>query len=63
MKEVWYVSGDPNAVGLWPSLFDTKEAAERYARLVFPDESEGENKRYARVYFRTVLTMTDLSGG
>jgi hypothetical protein len=61
MSEVWYVSGDPNAIGLWPSLFATKEAAETYARLVFPDD--GENKRYARVYFRTVLTMTDLNGG
>jgi hypothetical protein len=61
MREVWYVSGDPNAVGLWPSLFDTKEAAEAYARLVFPDD--GEDRRYARVYFRTVLTLADLNGG
>jgi hypothetical protein len=59
MREVWYVQGDPDAVGLWPNLFDTKEAAEAYARLVFPDE--GENKRYARVYFRTVLTTADLT--
>jgi hypothetical protein len=61
MKEVWYVSGDPNAIGLWPSLFDTKEAAERYARLVFPDDSE--DRRCARVYFRTVITTANLNGG
>jgi hypothetical protein len=63
MREVWYVQGDPDAIGLWPTLFNTKEAAEAYARLVFPNESEGENKRYARVYFRTVLTLADLNGG
>jgi hypothetical protein len=61
MREVWYVQGDPDAIGLWPNLFETKEAAEIYARLVFPDDSE--DRRYARVYFRTVLTMTDLNGG
>jgi hypothetical protein len=61
MNEVWYVQGDPEAIVLWPNLFDTKEAAETYARLMFPNE--GEDRRYARVYFRTVLTMTDLNGG
>jgi hypothetical protein len=61
MKNVWYVNGDPDAIGLWPTLFDTKEAAEAYARLAFPDESE--NRRYARVYFRTVITLADFNGG
>lgn len=58
MKEVWYVQGDPEAINLWPNLFETKEAAEIYARYVFPDE--GENVRYSRIFFRRVLTTTDL---
>ena len=62
MKQVWYVSGDPERTGYsCPSLFDTKEAAEKYARIVFPDEDE--SKRYARIYYRDILTMSDLSGG
>ena len=58
MKQVWYVSGDPDTAGLWPNLFDTKEAAEKYARAVFPDADEG--KRYARIFYRDVLAMTDI---
>lgn len=66
MKDVWYVQGDPETAGVWPSrvwpnLFETKEAAEVYARMMFPDEDE--SKRYARIFFREVLTMSDLRGG
>ena len=61
MRQVWYVSGDPEVMGAWPNLFDTKELAEIYARYIFPDESE--DKRYARILFRTVLTLSDMNGG
>jgi hypothetical protein len=61
MKEVWYVQGDPDSLGLWPNLFETKEAAEIYARYVFPNE--GEDRRYARIFFRTVITTANLNGG
>jgi len=61
MSEVWYVQGDPEAIGLWPNLFETKEAAEIYARYVFPDE--GEAVRYSRIFYRKVLTTTELNGG
>lgn len=60
MNMVWYVSEEETA-GFAPTLFDTKEAAEVYARVLFPDETE--SKRYARIYFRRVLTMADLNGG
>ena len=60
MNLVWYVSEEDTA-GFAPTLFDTKEAAEVYARVLFPDETE--SKRYARIYFRRVLTMADLNGG
>lgn len=53
MKEVWYVVGDPHQQGVMPTLFQTKEDAERYARLCFPDEDP--YKRYCRVYFKEVL--------
>lgn len=54
---VWYVAGEHEGM---PQLFDTKEAAEKYARLLFPEESE--SKRYARIYFRRVATIKDLEG-
>jgi hypothetical protein len=54
---VWYVADGQEHM---PQLFDTKIAAEKYARLLFPDESPSQ--RYARVYFRMVITMEDLEG-
>ena len=54
---VWYVA---DGQGHMPQLFDTKIAAEKYARLLFPDEPE--SRRYARVYFRKVMTLEDLEG-
>lgn len=58
MKQVWYVA---DGQGYIPTLFDTKECAERYARMLFPDEDE--SKRYSRIFYREVLTMSDLNGG
>lgn len=49
MTEVWYVQGEyPPDMRRWPTLFDTKLAAEKYARQLFPDEDP--DKRYARIY-------------
>ena len=60
MTLVWYVAGEETA-GFSFTLFDTKEAAEKYARILFPDEPE--SKRYSRIFYRRVLTMADLNGG
>lgn len=60
MNQVWYVQGEETA-GFAPTLFDTKEAAEVYARMLFPDETE--SNRYSRIFYREVLTMADLNGG
>lgn len=54
---IWYVA---DGQGLIPQFFDTKIAAEKYARLLFPDEPE--SRRYARIYFRRVMTLEDLEG-
>lgn len=61
MKQVWFVAQEHDENYVIPTLFDTKEAAERYARILFPELSE--DKRYVRIYFRNVLTMADLNGG
>jgi len=45
----------------FPSFFETKECAERYARALFPDEDA--SKRYSRIYSRAVITAADMSGG
>ena len=58
MKQVWYVHGEHDEEYVMPTLFDTKEAAEVYARVLFPDEPKF--KRYARIYYREVMTMNDL---
>ena len=53
MSIIWVVRGSDD-----PTVFDTKEAAEMYARMVFHYETE--ERRYARVYFREVWTLADL---
>jgi hypothetical protein len=60
MKQVWYVAREDTG-GAFPSFFDTKMAAEAYAKYLFPDESE--SKRYNRIFYREVFTMSDLNGG
>jgi hypothetical protein len=49
MNCVWYVSDSEPG---WPPLFDTKEAAEQWARILFPNEDP--QKRYTRIFYRTV---------
>jgi hypothetical protein len=62
MKQIWYVSGETHQTdNYYPTFFDTKLAAERYARMLYPDE--GIKQRDARVFSRDVLTMSDLNGG
>lgn len=58
MRQVWFVRGEHDEEYVMPTLFDTKEAAEVYARGLFPDEDEV--KRYGRVYYREVMTINDL---
>lgn len=59
MTEVWYVKG-ADVDSPMPVLFATKMAAEIYARYVFPDE--GEDKRYARIFYKSVWEESDLKG-
>jgi hypothetical protein len=59
MKEIWFVRGDPNTgYDYFPTLFDTKMAAEVYARQCFPDEHP--DSRYARIFYRELLTLDDV---
>lgn len=57
--KVWYVGGEPDTA--FPTLFETKEDAERYARILFPMETT--HQRYMRIYFRPVFNNADLCGG
>lgn len=61
MKQIWFVAGEHDEDYVIPTLFDTKQAAEVYAKSLFPDETE--SKRYSRIFYREVLTMSDLNGG
>lgn len=60
MQYVWYIQGEDGTETRMPTLFDTKEAAEKYARLLFPDE--GASKNYMRVMYRPVHTLRELQG-
>lgn len=53
MAVVWFVRFSPDYVA-----FDTKETAERYARLMFPNEPVEE--RYARIYFIEIWTAKEI---
>lgn len=57
MKQVWYVLGADNDSPI-PVLFETKLAAEMYARQVWPDASPQD--RYARVFYKSVWTEADM---
>jgi hypothetical protein len=48
--EIWYVQGDEEHM-----FFAFKIDAERYARLIFPDEPV--DRRYARIFCVTVYTF------
>lgn len=56
---MWFVLGDEE-FGDQPALFDTKMAAEKWARALFPEEHP--DKRYARVFYKSVWEESDLKG-
>lgn len=58
MKQVWYVLGADNDSPI-PVLFETKLAAEMYARQVWPGASPQD--RYARVFYKSVWTEADMT--
>ena len=61
MKEVWYVSEDSYNGGFdtyVACVFETKIEAEKYARMMFPEESEDE--RYSRIYSKEVVSFKEL---
>jgi hypothetical protein len=61
MMKVWFVTGEDMEGRYTPTLLDSKETAEAYARMMYPDEDV--NTRECRVRSCEVLTMSDLNGG
>ena len=59
--QVWFVTGEDMEGRYVPTLLDSKATAEAYARMMYPDENA--NKRYERIYYHEILTMSDLNGG
>jgi hypothetical protein len=59
--QVWFVKGEDMKGRYVPTLLDNKETAERYVRMMYPDEDA--DMRYERIYCHDVLTMSDLNGG
>ena len=57
MNEIWYVNEGNGGFHLVPHVFETKMEAERYARELFPDETEDE--RYARIYYKEVVSFKE----
>jgi hypothetical protein len=57
MSEIWYVN-QGEGFDLVAHVFETKIEAERYARELFPNESEDE--RYARIYCKPVVSFKEL---
>ena len=56
MNEIWYVN-EGEGFHLVDHVFETKIEAEKYARELFPNESEGE--RYARIYCKPVVSYEE----
>ena len=57
MSEIWYVN-EGEGFHLVAHVFETKIEAERYARELFPEESESE--RYSRIYSKEVVSFKEL---
>jgi len=57
MSEIWYVD-EGEGFDLVAHVFETKIEAERYARALFPDESE--DARYARIYCKPVVSFKEV---
>ena len=59
MNEVWYVAEDSYGFHTYiPHVFETKIEAEKYARMMFPEESESE--RYSRIYCKPVVSFKEM---
>jgi hypothetical protein len=58
MNEIWYVD-EGEGFHLVAYVFETKIEAERYARELFPEESE--DSRYARIYCKEVVSFKEVS--
>ena len=56
MSEIWYVD-EGEGFHLVAHVFETKVEAERYARELFPEESEDE--RYSRIYSKEVVSFKE----
>ena len=56
MSEIWYVN-EGEGFHLVAHVFETKVEAERYARELFPEESEDE--RYSRIYSKEVVSFKE----
>lgn len=57
MSEIWYVD-EGEGFHLVSHVFETKIEAERYARVLFPEESE--DLRYARIYCKPVVSFKEV---
>jgi len=57
MSEIWYVN-EGEGFHLVAQVFETKIEAEKYARALFPDESE--DSRYARIYCKPVVSFKEV---
>jgi hypothetical protein len=57
MTEIWYVDEGDGGFQFVSFMFETKIEAERYARELFPDESE--DARYARIYCKPVVSFKE----
>ena len=56
MNEIWYVD-EGEGFHLVAYVFERKIEAERYARELFPEESE--DSRYARIYCKSVVSFKE----
>lgn len=57
MSEIWYVD-EGEGFHLVSHVFETKIEAERYARVVFPGESEV--LRHSRIYCKPVVSFKEV---
>ena len=57
MNEIWYVD-EGEGFHLVANVFETKIEAERYARELFPEESQ--YLRHARIYCKEVVSFKEV---
>jgi hypothetical protein len=57
MNEIWYVD-EGEGFSLVAHVFETKIEAERYARAMYPEESE--DSRYSRIHCKEVVSFKEM---